>query len=265
MTVPEERTKAVRETREFLEKLHNSETEILWGLVRTMAGQLLRHYPLDVDLTASASASPGLWGPLGDAQFMNAAANRRSAAKGRAAPAAKLDERTGVVFLDIDHTLHASDAILFDGRVIAESPTSKLFEFAPIFERLLKPYPALVIILSTSWVEVLGYEFTLAQLPSDSLRARVRGATFEKKDSADDGWSALPRGTQVLRFVRRHKLKRWLAIDDMRSGFDGYEAHLIHCQPTVGLGDKDVQKLLARRLEQTFGPSASVSTPERPA
>lgn len=200
---------------------------------------------------------------------MTAAPGRPSTAATRAAPTARLDEHACVVFLDIDNTMHASDAYLGDGRVILGSPSSTLFEFAPILEQLLKPYPALVSIFSSSWVEVLGYEFTVAQLPSNSLRARVRGATFEKEDAEDNDWSALQRGTQVLRFVRRHKLKQWLAIDDMCGGFEGYEAQLVHCQVGVGLGDKDVQRLLARRLELIFGQPDSfllsgASIPEQP-
>ncbi|MGF6924368.1 BPSL0761 family protein [Paraburkholderia sp. 40] len=68
MTMPEERTRAITETRQFLETLLGAEDEIMWGLVRTMAGQLLRHYPLDVDLSVSASALPGVWAPPRDKQ-----------------------------------------------------------------------------------------------------------------------------------------------------------------------------------------------------
>jgi hypothetical protein len=266
MTTPEERTKAVREARQFLETLRGAEDEILWDLVRTIAGQLLRHYPVDSDLTGSAHALPDVWGAPWDTQLMTEAANRRRDATARAAPATKLDEDAGVVFLDIDNTLHASDCFVFNGKVIPASPNSTLFEFVPILERLLEPYPSLVIVLSSSWVHVLGYEFTVTQLPSAPLRARVRGATFEKEDAVDEGWAALPRGTQVLRFVQRHRLQRWLAIDDMRSGFDGYEVRLVHCQVGAGLGDKDVQQVLARRLEIIFGPpdSCPLSSPSTP-
>ena len=180
-------------------------------------------------------------------------------AASKAAPTARLSQDAYVVFLDIDNTLHATDVYLSDGKVVSGSPSVPLFQFAPILEAFLTPYPVAAIILSTSWVPVLGYEFTVAHLPLESLRARVRGATFESEDAADEGWPDLPRGTQVLRFVRRHKLKYWLAIDDMRAGFDGYEAHLIHCQTGVGLGDKDVQQLFAQRLELMFGPSNSSS------
>ncbi|SMG39856.1 BPSL0761 family protein [Paraburkholderia susongensis] len=68
MTMPEERTKAILETRHFLETLLASEDEIMWGLVRTMAARLLRHYPQDVDLGVSALALPGVWAPPEDKQ-----------------------------------------------------------------------------------------------------------------------------------------------------------------------------------------------------
>jgi hypothetical protein len=127
--------------------------------------------------------------------IMTTAPDGQNTVVAKAAPAARLDEHSSVVFLDIDNTLHASDAYLSDGSVTAGSPASTLFEFAPLLERLLTPYPSAVIILSSSWVYVLGYKFTVAQLPTDSLQARVRGATFESEDATDVGWPSLPRGT----------------------------------------------------------------------
>jgi hypothetical protein len=59
--MPSERTKAVIETRRFLRTLSDAEDEIMWGLVRSAALQLLRHYPLDVDIDASSAALPSVW------------------------------------------------------------------------------------------------------------------------------------------------------------------------------------------------------------
>jgi hypothetical protein len=106
-------------------------------------------------------------------------------------------------------------------------------------------------------------------LSGRQVRARVRGATFEQDDGMDADWLRLPRGTQVRRFVRRHKVKHWLAIDDERVGFEGCESCLVHCQVGVGLGDTDVQRLFARRLELMFGPPdclsyVGASTPKGP-
>ncbi|MDR6202143.1 BPSL0761 family protein [Paraburkholderia graminis] len=63
MTTPDERTRAVMETRWFLETLAGACEPIdVPGLVQSVAQGLLRHYPLDVDLMVSASAVPELWG-----------------------------------------------------------------------------------------------------------------------------------------------------------------------------------------------------------
>ncbi|MGF6596313.1 hypothetical protein P3T23_001020 [Paraburkholderia sp. GAS448] len=61
MTTPDERTKAVVETRSFLQLLAAEDEVTIPGLVRTVATGLLRHYPLDVDLDVSASALPEVW------------------------------------------------------------------------------------------------------------------------------------------------------------------------------------------------------------
>lgn len=61
MTTPAERTKAVVDVRNFLQVLSNAEEVTIRGLVQSVAIGLLRHYPLDVELDASASALPGVW------------------------------------------------------------------------------------------------------------------------------------------------------------------------------------------------------------
>jgi hypothetical protein len=61
MTTPAERTKAVVDTRDFLEMLTTAEEVTIRGLVQSVAIGLLRHYPLNVDLDVSASALPDVW------------------------------------------------------------------------------------------------------------------------------------------------------------------------------------------------------------
>jgi hypothetical protein len=61
MTTLAERTKAVADTRDFLEMLANAEEVTIRGLVQSVAICLLRHYPLNVDLNASASTLRGVW------------------------------------------------------------------------------------------------------------------------------------------------------------------------------------------------------------
>lgn len=61
MTMPHERTKAVVETRNFLQLLAAVDQVTIPSHVQTVASGLLRHYPLNTDLDVSASALPGIW------------------------------------------------------------------------------------------------------------------------------------------------------------------------------------------------------------
>lgn len=66
MTTPEERTRAVLDTRHFLQILAEPDEIAVRGLVRTVAIRLLRHYPLKMDISVSASAAPEVWAdPVG--------------------------------------------------------------------------------------------------------------------------------------------------------------------------------------------------------
>jgi hypothetical protein len=61
MTMPYERTKAVIETRVLLQSLASPDGPAVPDRIRDLARQLLRHFPLDVDLDVSATALPSLW------------------------------------------------------------------------------------------------------------------------------------------------------------------------------------------------------------
>ncbi|MBC8725759.1 hypothetical protein F6X37_30685 [Paraburkholderia sp. 31.1] len=63
MTTPSERTKAVLDTRDFLEMLANAEAVTIPGLVQSVATCLLQHFPLLIDLDISASTLPTVWAP----------------------------------------------------------------------------------------------------------------------------------------------------------------------------------------------------------
>ena len=59
MTLPDERYRAVRETRRFLQSLLSvAATPGMPRVVRSQAAALLRHYPSDWDLDQLAAAAP---------------------------------------------------------------------------------------------------------------------------------------------------------------------------------------------------------------
>lgn len=60
MTIPTERTTAVIETRRLLQMLA-SDSLTDTSKIREVAIRLLQHYPLDIDLSVSASALPNVW------------------------------------------------------------------------------------------------------------------------------------------------------------------------------------------------------------
>lgn len=64
MTTPAERTRAVRGTRQFLEILASQSGQLDHRLVRTLAFQLLQHFPLDTDIAISNRSVPTVWGTL---------------------------------------------------------------------------------------------------------------------------------------------------------------------------------------------------------
>lgn len=65
MTMPDERTRALRQTREFLQELMDSErTPAVPDEVRRQAKRLLRHYPLDMHLNLLHRALPNWFAPV---------------------------------------------------------------------------------------------------------------------------------------------------------------------------------------------------------
>lgn len=157
-----------------------------------------------------------------------------------------------VLFLGYDNCLHRCDAYVAGQEVIASVPGIELFEYATVLERLLEPYPDVRIVLSSDWVEVVGFERARDALPRASLRERVIGATRVEGGSGGRPFSNLTRGEQILRYVAMYGPTSWLALDDRLDGFESCRVQLVHCQAGVGLGDNNVQKMLDGKLRLLF-------------
>lgn len=159
-----------------------------------------------------------------------------------------------VLFLDYDGVLHRGDTYVTPHGVVSSAPdTIELFEFAWELSALLDPYPEIEIVLSTDWCFKFGFEHARDSIPVEGLRVRVTGATYEAQLEDSARWPTRPRGAQILRYVRRHNIVSWLAVDDRRDGFQGYYDRLIHCQTESGLCDPAVVKLFRSRLAARFG------------
>jgi hypothetical protein len=163
----------------------------------------------------------------------------------------RVESSRHVLFLDFDGVLHRLGAIRTRKGIASTSPSIQLFEFAPILVDCLVPYISVEIVLSTSWVHRLGYQRARSALPA-ALRERVIGSTFHSKYFDAETWASKPRGAQVLRYIRRHRLTKWLAIDDEILGFAEHMSHVVRCDESLGLGDLVTQKLLRAGLAEQF-------------
>lgn len=67
-----------------------------------------------------------------------------------------------------------------------------LFEWAPILEEELTPYPSVALVLSSTWCIRPGYAHTLKRLP-ESLQSRFIGGTYHKRIHGARRRSAVPR------------------------------------------------------------------------
>ncbi|WP_179258750.1 HAD domain-containing protein [Burkholderia aenigmatica] len=170
-----------------------------------------------------------------------------------------------VLFLDYDGVLHRGDSYITPEGVVSSAPDIELFEFARVLEELLDPYPQIEIVLSTDWCFRFGLEHARHALPLESLRQRVADATYDLEHDDPALWPTQTRGSQILRYARRHNLVLWLAIDDRRDGFHGYRDRLIHCQTEAGLGDPVVIEYFRSRLRERFSRSSPKEMlPDRP-
>jgi len=156
-----------------------------------------------------------------------------------------MNSRPTILFLDFDGVLHRGVARVAGDKVVSERPGEiELFEYAPVLAGILHRFPAVEIVLSTSWVRVLGFEASRSALPP-SLSDRVIGATYDESSADAWSWESIARGCQVTSYVRRHVIRRWVAIDDEADGFDGCAEHFVACETALALGSESAQ----RRLE----------------
>ena len=151
------------------------------------------------------------------------------------------------VFLDFDGVLHPDEVYLVRNQPVLRMDGISLFEWSEILAESLAPYPAIELVLSTSWVRLLGFEEALQYLPGP-LRQRVTGATWHA--TVPRRWTQMTRYEQVMHCIERHRTTRWLAIDDDGAGWaEKHLPNLLLTDSLLGLGQSDAQSDLRTKLE----------------
>ena len=156
------------------------------------------------------------------------------------------DARLPTLYLDYDGVLHPDEVYRVGKQIVLRMDGFALFEWGSILEMLVAPYPQLQIVLSSSWVRVVGFDDALARLPQ-GIQRRVVGATWHRHGPR--GWEYLTRYEQIHRNVERHRHQRWLAIDDDGAGWpDELRGSLVLTDSLLGLGAVSAQQELAEKL-----------------
>lgn len=167
-----------------------------------------------------------------------------------------------LLFLDFDGVLHQDSVYRPPGRGIELHAEGALMMHAPILEQILDdcdPAGGVRIVLSTSWIRVIGFGRTVKYLPP-GLQERVRGGTWHKEMRRQSGgvdpFDYATRYEQIAQYVNRHAVINWLALDDLHSGDHGWPDdqldHLVLTDGTLGLGSPLAQADLRGKLNVMF-------------
>jgi hypothetical protein len=143
-----------------------------------------------------------------------------------------------ILFLDFDGVLHLEgDDHILNGGVD--------FCFLPRLEALLREFPHVKVVISSSWREQLAHQTLLKPFSEDS-RARILGAT------PHSGFGLPPpyrqREGEILAWLQLHSAigELWVALDDAYWQFDRSKDHLVVCGSFTGFDDKASAELRAR-------------------
>lgn len=154
---------------------------------------------------------------------------------------------TCVLFLDYDGCLHADDVFLIDGVPFMRRDGAQIFEHANLLAEILRPFPDVRIVLSTSWVGTFNLIRAKLYLPQ-TLQHRVVGTTYECRRDKQE-WDGLSRFDQIIRYVRANGIQSWLALDDDNEGWpECHKQNLVCPTPKLGIGDRRIQLELAEKL-----------------
>lgn len=158
-----------------------------------------------------------------------------------------------IIFLDFDGVLHPDAVFNPKHKPLELRAPGELFMHAHVLIDALAYYPKAQIVLSTSWVRILGYEPTINKMPT-KLAERVVGATWHKHMVLDghDSFISLNRFQQIEMHVQRNGIKNWLAIDDLHSASEHWPDELKHklvlTDQSTGLGCESAKVELTTKL-----------------
>ncbi|WP_425218997.1 HAD domain-containing protein [Ralstonia solanacearum] len=221
--------------------------------------RVLREFGLAMLVMPKASVGTAL-AALGHRANWNEEPRSTPPAKKRT-PAAELppENHTPTLFLDFDGTLHAGHALIDAQNQVSLDSGRPLFEFTPLLVSMLAPYPAVAIVLTTSWLQRLSLDEVMAYLPLELAR-RIIGTTKDIKPRLGDLKSGTDRTAAITSYAYGKGLRNWLAIDDSVHGaykFGQEPGELLHhfvlLDADRGINDEQAQERIRSWLAGTQG------------
>jgi len=158
-----------------------------------------------------------------------------------------------LLMLDFDGVLHFASVARINGGPVMLENGYRLFQWIQPLEDILREAPHVRIVLSTSWVAVLGFDRTKSYLPQ-SIQQRVIGATYHSGYAREHGitkrdWPTLSRFQQIMMYVARNPGQDWIALDDDDDGWPDQQRHyLVHADSELGLSNPVTVKQLRDAL-----------------
>ena len=232
-------------------------------LVRIEAGRPVKTDSLFKVLTAlglpmlvmpKVNAIDALWA-LGHRVHWDSVVRALSLASERkTSPALVLDRTTPTILLDYDGTLHAGQSLLDnDGRITLDSGR-QLLEFAPLLVEMLRPYPTVEIVLTTSWLQALPVDVVISYLPPE-LAQRVVDTTQDIKPRLSYEQSGADRTDVIVSYTYGKRLKNWLALDDSAYGASKFGRepgeltdHFLLLDSALGISAESAQRRIRQWL-----------------
>ena len=143
-----------------------------------------------------------------------------------------------VLFLDFDGVLHALGESAFDEN-FKWIHNPNLFQWIPILDRILEPYPDVRIIVSSDWRCLLD----------DENLKHVLGPLGPRFEGVVEG-RVFSRAEEIRSEVKRRKIHHWLAIDDHQTVAQAGRSddHFVVCNSSKGLSQHSTQEELKRKL-----------------
>ncbi len=137
-----------------------------------------------------------------------------------------------MLFLDFDGVLHP-----------AFCPDEEHFCRRPLFESVMRRFPDVRIVISSSWRRVYAIDYLRSRFSRD-IAERIVGTT--------QLWvpdESLNRLQEIVAYIERKGLEHaaWLALDDSAFEFPTHCANLLLCDSRVGLTEERAE-VLAQRL-----------------